>query len=73
MSAITAKVKNTGKNMVASGETTLKFLPDYQDGRNKQWAKYTPALDFSLTVKNEVADLFELGGNYLVTFEPATD
>lgn len=51
------------------GQTPLSFGADYSDDRNREWAKYTPALNFSMTVLDEVAERFERGGRYLITFE----
>lgn len=64
---VTAKVKLSNKT-VSNGETILQFYPDYQDGRNKEWANATPALSLGMTVKNEVADKFEAGKSYTLTF-----
>lgn len=66
--AITAKALCNSKTL-SQGSTEIKFTADYRDERNKAWAAYTPALSFSLTVKPEVAELFELGGSYTVSFE----
>lgn len=52
-----------------SEETNLVFYADYSDERNKEWAKYTPALSLNMTVLNSVADGFEQGASYLLTFE----
>lgn len=56
---VTAKVKVHYK----SGEdpVTVSFLPDYAHERNKEWASATPALSLTLTMRKEVADLFEVG------------
>jgi len=51
----------------------LEFHPDYQDGRNKEWASATPALSLSMTVKREVAEQFSPGTAYVLTFEEADD
>lgn len=51
-------------------ETTLTFYADYQDGRNKEWAKFTPSLSLTMTVKNEVAAHFPPGQAYTLTFTP---
>jgi hypothetical protein len=60
---ITAKVKLTQKlENGGDGEdrfVALQFLPDYQDGRNQEWAASTPALSLTVTVKGAVADRFE--------------
>lgn len=55
------------------GNKSLHFSPDYLDGRNAEWAAATPALSLQMTVKPEVADLFEGGGKYTLTFEPTED
>lgn len=69
--ATTAKVKLVGWTEVDDGkQVSLSFSPDYEDGRNKEWAKYTPALSLSMVVKTEVANAnFEKNGAYLLTFE----
>lgn len=74
---ITAKVKLQGKheylsNSYENGIETgveLTFSPNYSDGKNAEWAKYTPSLTFKMTVKKEVAERFEIGYEYEVTFK----
>lgn len=70
---VTAKVKLSSKGEVSDGQVALQFYPDYEDGRNKEWAKYTPGASFQMTVLESVADRFEAGGAYLVTFEKCED
>ena len=54
------------------GQTRLGFQADYNDERNKEWAKYTPGLAVQMTVLDDVAEKqFERGGRYLLTFERA--
>lgn len=67
--SITAKVTLSSKNQ-SIGSTVLQFMPDYQDGKNKEWASSTPSLDFKMTVKPEVGELFKPGASYMVTFTP---
>lgn len=69
---ITAKVHLQSK-MPTGDQTQLTFVPDYADGRNKEWAKYTPGLSLTMGVLNEVADKFEAGGKYTLTFTPSDD
>lgn len=69
--AITAKMQLATMAHHADGQTALSFVVDYQDGRNKEWSKYTPAGQIQLTVKSEIAEKFTLGGAYTVTFEPS--
>lgn len=66
---ITAKVILRSRESVGDGQTRLTFYPDYADGRNKEWAKYTPALFLDMTVLDEVAMKFDSDGGYTLTFE----
>lgn len=71
---VTAKVICNRKEVQAEGteseQVQLEFGADYADGRNKEWAKFTPGLSLTLTVKPEVAGHFEQGGHYTLTFTP---
>lgn len=69
---VTAKVTCSAKQENGD-QTSLSFVPDYADGRNKEWSLYTPSLSLSMTVKNEVAAHFEQGKPYTLTFEPSED
>lgn len=73
---ITAKVtccKKQTPGGAGEGSTTLSFAPDYADGRNAEWAKYTPSLSLTMTVKGEVGDRFEAGKPYTLQFVESTD
>ncbi len=71
MSAITAKVFLSSKSSAGDGQTLLSFTPDYADGANKEWAKYTPSLNLTMTVLDEVAEQFgEPLAKFTLTFEP---
>lgn len=52
------QVKN---EVIGSNQVQLQFVPDYEDGRNQEWAEFTPALTFSMTVLRNIADMFEVG------------
>jgi hypothetical protein len=65
---ITAKVKLQRKEPNGEASVRLVFVPDYADGRNAEWAYYTPGLMLDMTVKGEVADRFEQGGAYTLQF-----
>jgi len=70
---ITAKVHCQSKTEIGEGDNhqaTVTFVPDYADGRNKEWSMYTPALSLTMTVKGAVADRFKAGDAYTLTFEP---
>jgi hypothetical protein len=66
---ITAKVVCSTKTESAAS-TALQFYPDYADGANAQWAASTPTLSLSMTVRGDVADQFEAGQHYTLTFTP---
>lgn len=70
--ATTAKVRIYDRQPSGDGQTTLHFTADYADGANKEWAKYTPGLSLTMTVKDEVLSGFEQG-SYTLTFEPVED
>lgn len=65
---VSAKIKLQSKTN-CNDQVTLQFVPDYDDERNKEWAKYTPALSLSMTVLPEVAERFEAGAAYTLLFE----
>ena len=66
---ITAKVKCVYAEP-ANDQVALRFEDDYADGRNAEWAKYTPALSLSMSVRPEVAEPFTVGAAYTLTFTP---
>lgn len=73
MIEVTAKVRCTSKQPTGShddADVMLGFQPDYQDGRNREWATATPALSLNMTVKSSVAEHFEQGHAYTLTFTP---
>lgn len=69
MSKTTAVAILYAKGESRDGQTALHFNADYSDERNKEWSKYTPALGVTMTVLDAVAEQFEQGGRYLLTFE----
>lgn len=71
---ITAKVR-CNDSSEHNEQVQYMFGADYfsEDGKaiNAEWAKYTPALALSITVKSEVPEVqFEVGRSYTLTFEP---
>lgn len=69
MSKTTAVATLQRKEDVGNEQTSLAFYADYNDERNKAWSKYTPALSVQMTVMDSVAEQFEQGQTYLLTFE----
>lgn len=68
---VTAKIICQSKQESGEGEerqATVNFIPDYNDGRNKEWAKYTPGLSLTMGLRGSVADKFEQGKAYTLTF-----
>jgi hypothetical protein len=68
MANVTAKVKLTSKTLYEGGSQQLVFGVDYTGGKNSSWAAATPSLTLTMSVKNEVAETFVLGGAYTLTF-----
>lgn len=73
MSKVTAKVKLNMKGTASDGQVQLSFNADYNDGRNKEWSRYTPSLSLSMYVLESVADQFELNAPYTLTFEKSEE
>lgn len=71
MSKTTAVATLYSKTDAGNGQTALAFSADYNDERNKAWAKYTPGLGVQMTVLESVGEQFEQGKRYLLTFEDA--
>jgi hypothetical protein len=55
------------------GTTTLHFGPDYEQGRNAEWATATPGLNIVFTVRDEIADRWELHKAYTFTVSETED
>lgn len=73
---ITAKVyvvRSTETGQGEDREVHVTLAADYADGRNKEWARYTPVLNLKISLKDAVADKFKVGQRYLLTFEEETD
>lgn len=68
---ITVKVYVTDKEDTGyEGQVRLTFEPDYAEGRNSEWALYTPGLSLQMFVKAEVADQFSQYQPLTLTFTP---
>lgn len=68
MSQITA-VARCQKQAPTDYGTNVSFYPAYDSPENQEWATATPSLSVMMTVQNDVAERFEQGGEYLITFE----
>ena len=68
---ITAKVFCASKSEIGEGDNrqaNVTFGADYADGRNKEWAAATPALNLQVTLNGAAADLFEQGQKWTLQF-----
>lgn len=63
---VTAKVILHSKE--GADPVRLSFLPDYAQGCNAEWASATPSLNLSMTVRADVAELFEVSEAITLTF-----
>lgn len=73
---VTAKIVCQNKQESGEGDdrqVNVSFLPDYNDGRNKEWARYTPGLSLTMGLKGAVADRFEVGKAYTLQFVESED
>lgn len=71
--AVTARFKVQRANDM-KWATEVELVPDYADGRNKEWAEATPAGTIRMTIKNAVAAAqFPEGRAIKVTFEENPD
>jgi len=73
---VTAKIQCQTKQESGEGDArqvTVTFVPDYADGRNKEWALYTPGLSLTMGLRGPVADRFEVGSRYTLTFAESDD
>ena len=67
----TAKVECTRMTETGEGDdrqANVTFEADYNDGRNKEWSRYTPHLNVSMTLKGTAADLVKVDTAYILTF-----
>lgn len=70
---VTAKIVCQTKQEAGEGDdrqVNVAFVPDYADDRNKEWARWTPGLSLTMGLKGAVADQFEVGKAYTLTFTP---
>lgn len=68
---VTAKIVCQSKTETGEGDdrqATVTFAPDYADGRNAEWARWTPGLSLTIGLRGSVADRFEQGKPYTLTF-----
>lgn len=51
--------------------TEVELVPDYAQGRNADWSKYTPSGVMRLNITNPAAlEQFQQGRAFTVTFDP---
>lgn len=70
---ITAKAIVHQRTETGTGDhrqVAVKFVADYADGRNKEWAAATPVLNLEMTMSGAVAESFPVGARFELRFEP---
>lgn len=71
---ITAKFKVLNKVHQDYGDGTdgavITLIPDYAEGRNKEWSKWTPSGTMTINVKNPVAEQFSIGDPFVIVMYP---
>lgn len=70
--AVTAKIVCNSKLITGAGEhrqATIRFSANVTP-ENKEWSLYTPSLQLEMALRGDVADRFEPGQSYTLTFEP---
>lgn len=71
--SVTAKVRVHTVTPYADGQVGIGLSANYREDDNlinQEWAKYTPTLGITMTVKAEVAHHFPMGQAFLLTFTP---
>lgn len=75
--AITAKVVVTRHHATPEGsapeQVVVDLAADYEGNRNQAWSVYTPRLNMTMVVKPEVAEHFQAGKSFTLTFTPDED
>jgi hypothetical protein len=66
---VSAKIKVQSATPLADGQVAVVIGPDYEEGRNAEWAKSTPGLGIQMTVKEEVAEAFQAGATATLLFQ----
>lgn len=64
-----SKIQYAWGTQEREGDYLLSFHADYADGRNKEWAAASPSLSIQMTVRPDVAKLFDQGERYTLYFE----
>lgn len=72
--ATTLKLKVTGRTEVGNDQVQLNFGADYDDGKNAEWARYTPSASLSFVVKTECAAAdYQIGTAVTVTLDESAE
>lgn len=71
MPSFTAKIRvnDNTPSSVSEGFRSVSFMPDYTDGRNKEWAYATPNLNLTMVVKPEIGEQLPKGTTVTLTFD----
>ena len=59
-----------GRNGEIVESAEVELVPDYADGRNKEWSYYTPSGVIRMNVNGPALQQFTQGQAFTVTFDP---
>lgn len=66
---VTPQSPITGKDGTLKDAAEVELVPDYAEGRNKDWAEYTPSGVIRLNVNGPALTQFVAGTAFTITFE----
>lgn len=67
---VTPQSPITGKDGTLKQSAEVEMVPDYAEGRNKDWAEYTPSGVIRMNVNGPALDQLVVGQAFTVMFEP---
>lgn len=59
-----------GRNGELVPSAEIEMVPDYAEGRNKDWSYYTPSGVIRMNVNGPALEVMQQGQAFTVTFEP---
>jgi hypothetical protein len=67
---VTPQSNIAGRNGELVSSAEVEMVPDYAEGRNKDWAYYTPSGVIRMNVNGPALEVMREGQAFTVTFEP---
>lgn len=66
---VTPQSPITGKDGSLKQAAEVELVPDYAEGRNKDWAEYTPSGVIRMNVNGPALDQLVVGKSFTILFE----